>query len=215
MNRMGWTWQGMSIHKIQNALLWNSCNGNQSLDWRIWWVISSARNYRFSSPWKELTLAHYRPQTKFAKVMFLHLSVSHSVHRGEYLGRYPPQAGTPTGQVHPLGRYTPCAGTPPFAGTPPWVGTPPLGRYTCHAGIWSTSGRYASYWNAFLLLHSLRSTLNFFMTIMNGQSICLSRGFVLSTKSERIQWLIQNFRGRVPTYCLSKCRRKLHENEDI
>ena len=24
----------------------------------------------------------YRPQTKFAKVMFLHLSVSHSVHRG-------------------------------------------------------------------------------------------------------------------------------------
>ena len=25
---------------------------------------------------------NYRPQTKFAKVMFLHLSVSHSVHRG-------------------------------------------------------------------------------------------------------------------------------------
>ena len=24
----------------------------------------------------------YRPQTKFAKVMFLHLSVNHSVHRG-------------------------------------------------------------------------------------------------------------------------------------
>ena len=24
----------------------------------------------------------YRPQTKFAKVMFLHLSVSHTVHRG-------------------------------------------------------------------------------------------------------------------------------------
>ena len=26
--------------------------------------------------------AYYRPQTKFAKVMFLHLSVSHSVHKG-------------------------------------------------------------------------------------------------------------------------------------
>ena len=26
---------------------------------------------------------YYRPQTKFAKVMFLHLSVSHSVHRGD------------------------------------------------------------------------------------------------------------------------------------
>ena len=28
------------------------------------------------------TTFYYRPQTKFAKVMFLHLSVSHSVHRG-------------------------------------------------------------------------------------------------------------------------------------
>ena len=28
----------------------------------------------------------YRPQTKFAKVMFLHLSVSHSVHRGGEVG---------------------------------------------------------------------------------------------------------------------------------
>ena len=29
----------------------------------------------------------YRPQTKFAKVRFLHLSVSHSVHRGGIRGR--------------------------------------------------------------------------------------------------------------------------------
>ena len=69
--------------------------------------------------------------------MFLHLSVSHSVHRG----------GVP-GEVHPLARYTP-GQVPPFpAGTPPWTGTPspagahpgqvhpslagtpPLGRYT-------------------------------------------------------------------------------------
>ena len=42
-----------------------------------------------------------------------------SVHRGEYLGRYPP------GQVHPPA--------------------------TVHAGIRSTSGWYASHWNAFLL----------------------------------------------------------------
>ena len=143
----------------------------------------------------------YRPQTKFAKVMFLHLSVSHSVHRrgftsrytplGRYnpLGRYTPQVGTHW-QVHPLGRYTPpgrytlLAGTPPrqvhplWAGTPlgrytPWAGTLPsrytllgryipLGRYTpqasttpppaMHVGIRSTSGWYASYWNAFLFL---------------------------------------------------------------
>ena len=34
--------------------------------------------------------------------------------------------------------------------------TPPPG--TVYAGIWSTSGRYASYWNAYLsLLHSLKT----------------------------------------------------------
>ena len=54
--------------------------------------------------------------------MFLHLSVNHSVHNGEYLGRYPP------GQVnHPLGPGTPPSlGTPSRPGTPtPWAGTPP------------------------------------------------------------------------------------------
>ena len=72
----------------------------------------------------------YRPQTKFAKVMLLHLSVSHSVHGGSTW------AGTPR-QVHPPwqaqlpGRYTPSAGTPPpRAGTSPRAGTPPSGRYT-------------------------------------------------------------------------------------
>ena len=97
--------------------------------------------------------------------MFLHLSFSHSVHRGRYPpGQVTPWAGTP------LGRYTPLEGTPPGQ-VPPWAGTPPgqvhpLGRYTpmqvppgagtphpaMHAWIRSTSGRYASYWNAFLFL---------------------------------------------------------------
>ena len=78
----------------------------------------------------------YRPQTKFAKVMFLQVSVCPW---GEYLGRYTPQAGTPPRQVHPLGRYTPQA--------------------TVHAGIWSTSRRYASHWNAFLLKDTKTVTL--------------------------------------------------------
>ena len=44
----------------------------------------------------------YRPQTKFAKVMFLHLSVSHSAHRGGGLGACPIACwDTPTGQVQP------------------------------------------------------------------------------------------------------------------
>ena len=50
---------------------------------------------------------YYRPQTKFAKVMYLHVSVCL---KGEYLGRNPlgryPRLGRyPPGQVLPLGRY--------------------------------------------------------------------------------------------------------------
>ena len=66
--------------------------------------------------------------------------VCHSVHRGEYLGRYrppdqvhPPDKVHPQDQVHPSGpgtppgtRYTPPGpGTPPRPGTPPGPGTPP------------------------------------------------------------------------------------------
>ena len=94
---------------------------------------------------------NYHPQTKFGA------PVCHSVHRGEYLGRYSPRAGSPPpGQVAPPGRYPPGRYIP-RAGTPPWAATPP-GNYTprattslaMHAGIRSTSERYASYWNAFL-----------------------------------------------------------------
>ena len=54
---------------------------------------------------------NYRPQTKFAKVMFLHLSVSHSVHRG----------GLPQCMLgyHPPGTRHPPEQTPPGPGIPP------------------------------------------------------------------------------------------------
>ena len=56
-------------------------------------------------------------------------------------GRYTPLAGThPPGQVHPTGRYI-------FPGQ---VHPRQVHRPAMHAGIRSTSGRYASYWNAFL-----------------------------------------------------------------
>ena len=60
--------------------------------------------------------------------------VCHSVHRGEYLDRYSPQAGTPP---------------PPRQVQPTWGGKPPLGS-TC----WDTVNKrgYASYWNAFLYI---------------------------------------------------------------
>ena len=100
--------------------------------------------------------------------MFLQVSVCP---RGEYLGRYPRQVHPPTG-THPRQVQPPWAGTPPLGrytprpqcmlgyGQQPQTGTTPLSRYTppgqvhppatVHAGIRSTSGRYASHWNAFL-----------------------------------------------------------------
>ena len=65
--------------------------------------------------------------------MFLHLSVSHSVHRGEYLGRY-----HPPGRYTPLGRYTPRQ-VPPRAGTT-------LGRYTPPAGTPQAGTPLGSAW---------------------------------------------------------------------
>ena len=66
---------------------------------------------------------------------------------GQYLGRYPPgpgtpsRAGTPPGTRYPPGRYTPRRTRYPRAGTPP--------SSACWE-IRATSGRYASYWNAYL-----------------------------------------------------------------
>ena len=117
------------------------------------------------------TIHYYRPQTKFAKVMFLQVPVC--PRGGGYLGRYPqagthppgrythprPLAGTPLASTPP-GRYTSPAGTPPTqqvhplagttshpTGTPPGQVHPPA---KVHAGIRSTSGRYVSHWYAFL-----------------------------------------------------------------
>ena len=85
------------------------------------------------------TSSCYRPQRSCGKAMFLHLSVSHSVHRGGV-----------SASVH--------AGIHPLAGTPPKAGKPSPGRYTPHDG--HCSGRYASYWNAFLFFGiSVRSYL--------------------------------------------------------
>ena len=79
--------------------------------------------------------------------------VCHSVHRGGVCLWSRGVSTTPPGQTppadppgrHPLGRH-PLADTPSL-GRHPWADTPRAVR----AGIRrSTSGRYASYWNAFL-----------------------------------------------------------------
>ena len=129
-------------------------------------------------------------------VIFLHLSVIHSVHGGVsasvHAGIPPPPQQTPLQTRHPLGQDTP----PPLGpDMPPWNQTPPLDQTSprpdthlwdqtppppifggiflgailifffffgirthvsppapreADSGRLSTSGRYASYWNAFL-----------------------------------------------------------------
>ena len=113
----------------------------------------------------------YRPQTKFAKVMFSQVSVCPQW--GEYLGRYPswagtPQAGTSSGQVQP-----PRAGTPPGQ-VPPQTGTP-RSRYTTprqvhppgtvHTGIRSTRGPYASHGECILVSVCCLSTIHILLII--------------------------------------------------
>ena len=110
----------------------------------------------------KITNYFYRPQTKFAKVMFLHLFVSHSVHGGSTCSGTPPgrcnlRAGstplfryTPPGQVHPL----------PRAGTP--LGRYPSPREQCMLGDTGNKRRYASHWNAFLFQNHSQKFLDSF-----------------------------------------------------
>ena len=100
----------------------------------------------------------YRPQTNFAKVMFLHLSVILFM-GGVCLSACwdtHPQSRHPTGADTPWSRHPPEQTPPPRADThhPPRSKHPPGADTSppCSAcwEIRATSGRYASYWNAFL-----------------------------------------------------------------
>ena len=82
----------------------------------------------------------YRPQRSWAKVMFLQASVILSTPGGGVSGKEPPRQGDPPGSRPPRTRPPRCRHTPP-------VQTPPR---EADSSIRSTSGRYASYWNAFL-----------------------------------------------------------------
>ena len=90
-------------------------------------------------------VVNYRPQRSCGKVRSLYLSVILSTGGG-----LPPPGQTPQWADTTLGRQPP-EQTPPWADTPLpsacWDTHPPC---PVHAGIQSTSGRYASYWNAFL-----------------------------------------------------------------
>ena len=100
-----------------------------------------------------LSCFYYRPQTKvmFSQVSVCPQGVSAPLHAGIHtLGQTPPRQTNALGR-HPPGKTLPWADTPwvdtPRADTP-WADTP--SPPTVHAGIRSTSGWYASHWNAFL-----------------------------------------------------------------
>ena len=108
----------------------------------------------------------YRPQRSCGKVMFLHLSVSHSVYRGclphWMLGYTPPPAGTPLDRyipwadTHP-GRYIPPAGTPLPITVTAADGTHPTGMLSCdkyvHRSASSDDKLHNKYWCNILKRH--------------------------------------------------------------
>ena len=85
----------------------------------------------FRSIWIDINIHFYHPQRSCSKVMFLHLSVSHSVHRG--LSATRPQADTPKADPlgrHPLWAYTPLAQCM-LGYSQQASGTHPTGMQTC------------------------------------------------------------------------------------
>ena len=106
-------------------------------------------------------LPYYRSQRSWAKVMFLQACVCP---QGGCLPQcmlgYPPRTRHPPGSRHPPRPGNPTSPpdqAPPRPGTPPDQETPPSPPDQAppppeaDCSIRLTSGRYASYWNAFLL----------------------------------------------------------------
>ena len=97
-----------------------------------------------------LDLHFYRPQQSYGKVMFLLLSVSHSVHRGVC-------------SVH-AGIHTPQTDTPSWADTPSWTDTPradtslgrhPLGRHPPGQTLGDPPSRCLLQWMVRILLECI------------------------------------------------------------
>ena len=116
---------------------------------------------------------NYRPHRSCGKVMFLHLCVSHSVHRGVCVSQHA-LGQTPPGQTllgrqppsdTPLGRHPPTPTVYPsmYWGDTPCVSQHALGQtapFDNHC-----SGRYASSWNAFLFC-SCVSSISYLLSIL-------------------------------------------------
>ena len=110
-----------------------------------YWLRAMSQRTHFSDNRQIITVRN----SSCGKVMFSQVSVCPRGRGVHPPGRQTPPGQTPAGkihprQTHPLGRHT------------PWADTPPLGRHTSSEQTPPPprdsycSGRYTSYWNAFL-----------------------------------------------------------------
>ena len=131
------------------------------------------------------------PNSSCGKVMFLHLSVSHSVHRGWGVSQYAmgqlqatprantPQVDTPLWANSPPDRQTP----------PPWADAPYLSYLLClHSSTETVKcGRYASYWNAVLVCNTKATfTHTVFRTVFVRETFDLFWRILMSCVNSRI-----------------------------
>ena len=123
---------------------------------RVLWLASNILKGIFDETNSPM-FVYYRPQRSCGQGNIF-APVCHSVHGGGVSVEQTPQSRPPSGS-----RHTPRA-DPPEQTTPPWEQThtppeqtPPPEQTRpppreAVSGIQSTSGRYASYWNAFLFV---------------------------------------------------------------
>ena len=71
-----WLWYSWIPDLDMVKIYLHTQNGSSKLRW------FKSCSLNWGTDRQRLDWSYYRPQTKFAKVMFLHVSVSHSVHRG-------------------------------------------------------------------------------------------------------------------------------------
>ena len=130
---------------------------------------------------RKLTFSFFTIRNKLAKVMFLHLFVSHSVHRGvlpQCMMGYHTPLGPGTPKSRPPGPGTPMS--PPEQTHPLGPGAPRADGYCC--------GRYASYWNAFLFLNVcpfcgplVLDFREWAVLFMLGRGICVTHSQIITS----------------------------------
>ena len=85
---VNWCISSAFVDKESRSSLKYICLGHINIPWRLKGTLNYPSRFQHiqrknnSTVWCSLFFFHYRQQTKFAKAMFLHLSVSHSFHKG-------------------------------------------------------------------------------------------------------------------------------------